>query len=251
MSRLHRSLSFGPRGRKPAFTLIELLVVIAIVAILVAILVPVTQRMSARANETKCVSNLRQISASMFRWASEHNGKLPPQIFPDNGLQWNNPGSEFFAYMLDKAGIANDWDELLNTVLRCPGSNAKGTPDGERDNSYGRNTHLGLADYTLPDGMKMRQYETPLTRIEFASKAALVVDWPIPNFSRGTLTTPTRVENLWSRHQGRMNVAYADGHIASITRSQLEQWMGAAQGSQEQRDFRMFLTGLTANNPEF
>ncbi len=231
-----------------AFTLIELLVVVAIIAVLAALLVPAAQRMIGGGTETKCLSNLRQISTAMITWAADHDGKLPPQTDSSSGLQWNNPGGPFFEFMLNKAGIADNWDELVNTVLRCPGSNAKGTADGERDNSYGRNSHLGVADYAVTD---MQYFETPLARIQFPSRAALVADWPLPNFQRYTLTSQARKDNLWGRHDGRMNVAYVDGHVGPITRQQWDAWTAAGGGSQEQKDFRLFLTGLERNNPNF
>lgn len=235
----------GVRG----LTLVETLVVIAVIGIIAVLAFPALSGARERAIQGKCVSNLRQISAAMLMWASDNNGTLPPQTFP-NGLQWNNPGSPFFEFMLGKAGTANNWDELVNTVLRCPGSNLRGTPDGERDNSYGRNIHLGVADYTV-DAARQRNYATPLTRIENHSRAALVADWPIPNFQRETLNSAFRRQNLWSRHNGRMCVAFVDGHVDTITRQQWEAWDGAAPASQEQRDFRMFLTGLQRNNPNF
>lgn len=65
------------RTRSRAFTLIELLIVIAIIAILAAILFPVFARARAKATQTSCLSNVRQISLAMLMYTADADNRFP------------------------------------------------------------------------------------------------------------------------------------------------------------------------------
>jgi prepilin-type N-terminal cleavage/methylation domain-containing protein/prepilin-type processing-associated H-X9-DG protein len=60
-----------------AFTLIELLVVIAIIAILAAILFPVFAQARAKARQTACLSNLKQIGTGLMMYCQDYDEVLP------------------------------------------------------------------------------------------------------------------------------------------------------------------------------
>jgi prepilin-type N-terminal cleavage/methylation domain-containing protein/prepilin-type processing-associated H-X9-DG protein len=84
----------GPVRRSPkgagGFTLIELLVVIAIIAILAAILFPVFAKAKARALQTACLSNCKQIGLALQEYIDDWDGSMP--ALPTGYHQvWDNP----------------------------------------------------------------------------------------------------------------------------------------------------------------
>jgi len=86
------------KSRISGFTLIELLVVIAIIAILAAILFPVFAQARAKARQTSCLSNTKQLNMGFQMYKQDYDETFPYwnwwESSPNSG--YNNPSTNHF-----------------------------------------------------------------------------------------------------------------------------------------------------------
>ena len=68
-----------------AFTLIELLVVITIIGILASFALPALQNAQVAAQQTKALSNARQVVGSLRAYAADNDGKFPSTLVDATG----------------------------------------------------------------------------------------------------------------------------------------------------------------------
>jgi len=145
-----------------AFTLLELLVVLAIIAILAGLLFPVFGKARAGADNTQCVSNLRQIGAGIAGYLNDNDNTFPGpcwygqspwyNVYDDGSMpgylekylglkknaEWNQRANVFVCSAYERAVTVRDapvyisldigWDPAKSQALRPWGDPAPGRP---------------------------------------------------------------------------------------------------------------------------
>jgi prepilin-type processing-associated H-X9-DG protein/prepilin-type N-terminal cleavage/methylation domain-containing protein len=211
------------QNKNSAFTLIELLVVIAIIAILAALLLPTLNQSKVRAQRIQYIGNLHQIGAGLQNFLANNHG-YPLYVAPTNS---DSPGVWITQIEHDGLGISNpETNYYEKGVWLCPsvvwkvdevgltsyGYNAFGVlPIGNQTNTPGLLGHHSLGSSVF----------TPIAESEVAAPSDMMAigdcfDGSIA-FMREPLNSLLRYGNTLTRHQGKANVVFCDGHVESPT----------------------------------
>jgi prepilin-type N-terminal cleavage/methylation domain-containing protein/prepilin-type processing-associated H-X9-DG protein len=230
--------------RYPAFTLIELLVVIAIIAILAAILFPVFATARAKARQTTCASNLRQLATATTLYTNDYDETMPnaqwigPAAFPPNWsfgasardlLEPYTKNSQIFVCPSDTElaplrlrstgalfGLSyqfhgNPLGNGNNIIKRIYMRNNNGKPMRELEGSVPLSWQTDVGQRTSP------VRGTPLAFIPESAKTWMFADaWPglhggeVTSYNTGTRDYMMLDENKPFRRA--CNLVYVDGH---------------------------------------
>jgi prepilin-type N-terminal cleavage/methylation domain-containing protein/prepilin-type processing-associated H-X9-DG protein len=244
--------------RREGFTLIELLVVIAIIAILAALLLPALSSAKQKAQNIKCISNLKQMTIAYFGYQQDYGsgiayvnvsslwmttladyqakvaairlcpvasdrGKLPVGSFQGNAAapwRWaTNPDPN-----LNTGSYAfNGW--LYSQSAYNPPKNADGSPTLYAPMYYARDTSIYqptltpvLTDGVWPDAWPMRT-DMPATDLFKGSGGA-------DGLSVSCITrhpfVPGATVTAGQKLPSAVNMSYADGHAGRIRLQQLK-----------------------------
>ncbi len=217
--------------KRKDFTLIELLVVIAIIAILAAMLLPALNKAREKAQQAKCLSNLKQIITGAHNYAADSDGFAPLLVSnyasPKLTDAWSNAPylsyNTYTGYDYQLGALARTMIEpryLDAKIFECPGvarSSVYHDPGGGNlwyDTSYyktGTTNHWASSSYivsaTVLKGVIGLYTSDPTNPAAWGNRfknpeLAFAADYlgrsPLWKFS----------------HQDGINVAYEDGSAA-------------------------------------
>jgi prepilin-type N-terminal cleavage/methylation domain-containing protein len=194
-----------------AFTLIELLVVLAVIGILAALLLPVLAGGKARARNSVCINNLKQLGIATRLYAEDNSSRMPSaEILPTDPITPASPLPRICDVLAFYIGRASGTDTNRVTVFRCPCDRAGLFPT--EGSSYEWNADLNgrRMDETRTKNDFMFLVDTDTGQLAWSTNFALLLP---------PQTTPLLLdyEDFHPRPpKSGKNVVYMDNHVAPL-----------------------------------
>ena len=206
------------------FNLTELLIVIAIIGILAALLLLTLSRSKRKAQQIQCVSNLHQLGLGIQNFVADN------QAYPSGiaGTNTSNPGSWMKQLQCGGFDVSKPKTNFISEgVWHCPSAHWSHFPTNAIPMSYGYNVYGSVGTFTnnttfglMGHFISRSALFAPLKESEVAVPSDLMAIGDSFHggvfFGRNDLAFG-RNGRASSRHQGRVNVAFCDGHVESPT----------------------------------
>jgi len=235
------------------FTLVELLVVISVIAILASLVMPALQTANAKAKESKCISNLRQISQGFGLYRITYRDFMPSPCFlnrdtivtddasmnlpanydfipdpadpepdPDKKRGWDSWRGRLLPYI----GNASDSRDERYAIMKCPSVRTFTIGATSFRSFYGINAYAGMATNpegavdpttTKPKYLHIEDFQSPSETLLIGenNKGHWAVKPLIPK-NATDFTAASDEAKSYARHSSRGCWVYADGHSDSL-----------------------------------
>jgi len=228
---------------KRGFTLIELLVVIAIIAILAAILFPVFARAREKARQSSCLSNIKQMALGAMMYAQDYDEVYVPGLVGSPGAG-QGPISQSSYFTDLKMHFDVIYPYVMNRqIFFCPSTDGGSVYSGD----YGFNRRL-CPDTRSESTVRMAEVDAPAEIFMVLDSGAYMISesyitsptgsfWYVPGTAMGRdpaslspypLTGFGARDFEGGRHNGGINIGFADGHAkwlaSSYVAGNLQHW---------------------------
>lgn len=223
------------------FTLIELLIVIAIIAILAGMLLPALNTARNKAKTISCQGRLKTLSHALNQYSLNFQDYLLPHYLGNSGESFKF-GSYWFGVLCDLPPKLNDAsDEAARRRgstygLMWGADNKAHAPIGDftcsaattgicwsgGTGAYTRTFYqLNQALHGGPYSKDHPEHDLPffkIVRLKVPSRAISIVESG-KNTSSCVISSNAATVLNYTRHDGKTNFLYSDGHVNSMTRS--------------------------------
>jgi prepilin-type N-terminal cleavage/methylation domain-containing protein/prepilin-type processing-associated H-X9-DG protein len=238
--------------QKNGFTLIELLVVIAIIAILAAMLFPVFTQARAKARQTTCLSNIKQLALAIIMYADDNDGFYVPAMDEANLIRWHGARSAVDEPFDPTRGPLYPYLKS-GEIKKCPSFSPANTGFEQGTGGYGYNAqYVGGSPVGWPDMLRAAnesQLYSPAETIMLTDSGFIDAEGNLIEYSFceapfyefwGTMADPT----THFRHNNVANIAFCDGHAKAMHKGLVH----ASGWTYTEEDFRKSNLGFIGND---